>query len=79
MLQIIALHAPGITTFRVWLHRARGVKLGRNISIGTGALIETAYPHLVKIGNNVEIGIRAVLIAHFGEMTVDKAKPTIFV
>src|SRR5262249_54187104 len=48
ILQILALYMPGYTTSRVWLHRMRGVSIGRNVSIGLSALIETAYPRLVS-------------------------------
>ncbi len=64
-LQAIALYIPGAQTLRVWLHRMRGVKMGKRIFIGTAAIIETAFPELVSIGNNVEIGIRSIIIAHF--------------
>jgi maltose O-acetyltransferase len=47
----------------------RGVSIGRNVSIGLSALIETAYPRLVSIGDNVTIGVRAVIIAHFRDST----------
>ncbi len=65
ILQLIALFVPGSTNLRIWLHRMRGVKIGSPAFIGYGALIETAYPQLVTIGNNVEIGIRSTIIAHF--------------
>ena len=64
-LQIVARFAPGAKTWRVRLHRWRGVKLGRNVWIGYDAVIETAYPWLVSIGDNSEIGIRALIIGHF--------------
>lgn len=67
MLQIIALYAPGYRTFRVWLHRLRGVRIGRNVAIGTAAIIETAHPELIWIGDNVAIGIRDVIIGHFSD------------
>jgi acetyltransferase-like isoleucine patch superfamily enzyme/acyl carrier protein len=69
LFQLIALYIPGNKTSRVWLHRKRGVSIGRNVSIGTSALIETAYPRLVWIGNNVTIGMRAVLIGHLRDST----------
>jgi acyl-CoA synthetase (AMP-forming)/AMP-acid ligase II/acetyltransferase-like isoleucine patch superfamily enzyme/acyl carrier protein len=69
ILQLIALYIPGNKTSRVWLHRRRGVSIGKNVSIGTSALIETAYPRLVSIGDNVTIGMRAVIIAHFRDST----------
>ena len=67
MLQVVALYAPGYRTFRVWLHRLRGVHIGRNVAIGTAAIIETAHPELIWIGDNVAIGIRNVIIGHFSD------------
>ncbi len=64
-LQFFARFVPGATTLRVWLHRLRRVRIGENVFIGTDVLIETAFPGRVSIGNNVIIGIRSILIAHF--------------
>ena len=69
LLQILALYMPGYKTSRVWLHRRRGVAIGRNTSIGLSVIIETAYPSLVSIGDNVSIGMRSVIIAHFRDLT----------
>jgi acetyltransferase-like isoleucine patch superfamily enzyme len=66
-LQLLARIAPGATTLRVWLHRCRGVKLGKNVWIGYDAILETSSPHLVKIDDEAVIGIRSMLIAHFRE------------
>lgn len=79
ILQILALYAPGLTTLRVKLHRARGVTIGNKVGIGVGALIETSSPHLVSIGSRVQIGVRSVFIGHFGESTpaASKTQPTI--
>jgi len=72
LLQVIALYIPGATTTRVWLHRMRGVRIGEGTFIGTAAIIETERPELVTIGKRVNIGIRAVIIAHFwDELGVD--------
>ena len=70
LLQLLALYAPGAKTARVWLHRMRGVSIGDNVVIGIFALIENAYPRLVFIGNNVTIGWRSIIIAHFRDLTV---------
>ena len=64
-MQALARYAPGGSTLRVRLHRLRGVSIGEGTFIGTDALIETSNPHLVSIGNEVAIGIRSVIIAHF--------------
>jgi acetyltransferase-like isoleucine patch superfamily enzyme/acyl carrier protein len=69
LLQCVALYIPGYRTSRVWLHRMRGVSIGRNTSIGLSALIETAYPRLVSIGDNVTIGARVIIIGHLRDST----------
>jgi len=65
VLQLIAFHAPGAKSLRVRLHRWRGVKIGQNVWIGYQALLETSCPHLIAIGDNVIISVRAMMIAHF--------------
>jgi maltose O-acetyltransferase len=67
MMQLLALFLPGGTTARIWLHRRRGVQIGEGTFIGTAAIIETERPDLVWIGNNVIIGIRVIIVAHFKE------------
>ena len=65
VLQLLAFHAPGAKSLRVRLHRWRGVKIGRDVWIGYQVLLDTSHPHLISVGNNVIISIRAMLIAHF--------------
>ena len=65
LFQSIARFMPGATSSRVWLHRGRGVKIGKEVFIGTDVLIETAHPERVSIGNHVTIGIRTIIVAHF--------------
>src|SRR4029077_8792814 len=43
--------------------------------IGTSAIIETAHPELVWIGDNVAIGIRNVIIGHFSD-SIDRRQNT---
>ena len=54
-------------TWRVRLHRWRGVKIGKRVWIGYDAIIETSYPYLVEIQDDAVVGIRATIIAHFRE------------
>ena len=68
LLQILARFSPAATTFRVWLHRRRGVRIGKEVWIGYDAIIETSYPHLVEIQDDAVIGIRTTIIAHFREL-----------
>lgn len=64
VLQMIAYLAPGEASLRVWLHRLRGVRIGRDSRIGIASLIETAFPEWVFVGERVTIGMRATIVAH---------------
>lgn len=66
--QHLARFLPGATSLRVLLHRWRGVKIGNDVWIGYDTVIETSSPKKVFIGNNVGIGMRSTIIAHFREM-----------
>ena len=76
LLQILARFAPGARTWRVRLHRWRGVRIGEGVWIGYDAIIETSYPWLVSIGNNSEIGLRVVILAHF-KKNVDESRSVV--
>lgn len=79
VLQLVARNAPGATSLRVWLNRWRGVRIGKNVWIGYDAIIETSYPHLVRIGDGAAIGIRATIIAHFREVQGVTIEPGAFI
>ena len=66
-LQALARHVPGARSWRVWLNRQRGVKIGENVWIGYDAIIETSRPDLVTIRDRATVQIRATIIAHFRE------------
>jgi len=46
------------------LHRLRGVKMGKNCYIDPTAVIETAYPENIIIGNDVFITAHTVIMTH---------------
>lgn len=64
VLAFVALHIPGARSVRVWLHRLRGVQIGRDVFIGTETMIETSRPELISIGDHVTISMRATIIGH---------------
>ena len=64
LLQHLARFLPGASSVRVILHRWRGVKIGKGAWIGYDAILETAHPGWIYIGNNVTIGIRSTILAH---------------
>jgi acetyltransferase-like isoleucine patch superfamily enzyme len=61
---VLARNVPGSTSLRPWLHRRRGVKIGRDVFIGDGVYLDNEYPECIEIGDNVEISIRAIVVAH---------------
>ena len=79
ILQNIAMSCPGMGQHRIRLHRLRGVTIGDDVWIGSEALIETAWPEGVKIGNRVIIGIRATILAHFQELMGVEIKDDVYI
>lgn len=77
LLAILALYGPGAETLRVRLHRSRGVKIGNGCFIGTDVILETAFPHLIEIGDRVDIGMRTTMIAHQQGEIADESKPSV--
>lgn len=67
ILQLLARIAPGARSTRVFLHRARGVKIGTGVWIGYDVVLDTARPDLITIEDGVAISMRALVIAHFKE------------
>jgi UDP-3-O-[3-hydroxymyristoyl] glucosamine N-acyltransferase len=59
----LARFVPG-ASLRVLLHRWRGVQIGSNVFIGDEAYLENNYPECIQIGDNVQIGIRTIIMAH---------------
>ena len=52
----------------MWLHRARGVHVGKDVFISQDVVLETGYPHLITIEARVWIGVRVTVIAHMREL-----------
>lgn len=65
ILHILARHMPGYK-LRIFLHRLRGVRIGRNCYIGEEVFIDNAYPDLVSIGNNTHVNYGTIILAHSG-------------
>jgi acetyltransferase-like isoleucine patch superfamily enzyme len=49
---------------RPFLHRLRGVKIGKNVSIGDEVYLENEYPEQIEIQDGVQISVRATILAH---------------
>jgi len=48
----------------LWLHQLRGVQMGKDCFVDPTALLETAYPEKITIGNDVRITAHAVIMTH---------------
>jgi len=64
ILHTIARMGPGSQSLRPFLHRLRGVKVGKGVFIGDDVYVDNEYPECVEIHDNVSISMKAVLIAH---------------
>ena len=69
LLHSIAYIAPFGHSFRPFLHKLRGVKIGKNVWISKYVYIDENHPECITIGDNSTIGIRTSIISHtyFGE------------
>lgn len=47
-----------------FLYRLTGMKVGKNVSVGLGAMFDIFFPHLISIGDNTVIGYNATILAH---------------
>lgn len=61
----IAFFMPGGYSVRPYLHRLRGVNIGKNVWISLFVYIDEIHPEAVTIGDNSSIGIRSSIITHF--------------
>lgn len=52
------------SALRVAFHRARGVRIGKNVEIGYFVIIDNLYPEAVVIDDDVTISARSTLLAH---------------
>lgn len=52
-LHLVAQCAPGVTSFRPFLHKLRGVKIHGTVFIGDQVYLESEYPSAVIKESNV--------------------------
>lgn len=61
----LAMVVPGGYTLRPWLHKKRGVQIGEHVWISQYVYIDELHPENVVIKDNVAIGLRCTIFAHF--------------
>ena len=79
LFQHLARILPGARSLRVALHRARGVKIGKDVWIGYDVILDTSRPDLITIEDGVTLSVRAMVIAHFRENRGVKIERDVFV
>jgi len=70
-----ARFGPGATNLRVFFHRARGVRIGRQVFIGDDVYLDNEYPECIEIQDRAQINIRAIVLAHTrgpGKVIIEK-------
>jgi acetyltransferase-like isoleucine patch superfamily enzyme len=63
VLHLIAMNVPH-SSLGIPLYRLRGTKIGRKVGIAHGVYIEESRPYLVTIEDEVNIGPKAIIVAH---------------
>jgi len=64
-LQSISMsYLPIPASFRVFLQRLRGVKIGKNVFLGPGCWLDNTRPDLIEIEDDVSIAGRVTLLTH---------------
>ena len=59
----LAKYCPSLT-FKRWLYRLVGVKIGRGVSVGLGVTFDIFFPGLIEIGDNSIIGYDSLILTH---------------
>ena len=63
-LLILAYISP-INRLRIFLHRWRGVHIGKNVYIGMMCFFDNAYPEYIYIEDDASINAGSMIITHF--------------
>jgi serine acetyltransferase len=79
ILQHLARILPGSQSVRVYLHRARGVKIGEKVWIGYDVILDTSRPFLISLEDRCTLSLRTTLIAHFRGSTGIRIEQDAFV
>jgi serine acetyltransferase len=77
--QELARVLPGAESVRVALHRARGVKIGKNVWIGYDVVLDTSRPSLIILEDGCVVNMRVTVLAHFRESTKVKIERDAFI
>jgi acetyltransferase-like isoleucine patch superfamily enzyme len=63
-LHLLCRFGPGGKTLRPFLHRMRGVKIGKNVWIGDDVYLDNEFPECIELEDGAMIELRATILAH---------------
>lgn len=63
VIDCLARHVPS-PGLAVKFHRMNGVKIGKDVYIGPRVLLDLIYPELIRIEDNVSIGMGTMVFSH---------------
>jgi len=64
-----ARYMPSLSVKR-FLYRLSGMKVGKDVAVGLGAVFDIFFPELIEIGDNCIIGYGVTILAH--EFLIDE-------
>ena len=62
-LENLAYNCP-VNSWRIKLHKMRGVKIGKNVFIGLKVTLDHSYPEYIYIGDNVSLAGNNFVLTH---------------
>jgi acetyltransferase-like isoleucine patch superfamily enzyme len=75
ILHLLCRFGPGGFTIRPFLHRLRGVSIGKKVWIGDDVYLDNDFPHCIEIQDGAMIELRTIILAHThgeGRVVVEK-------
>lgn len=64
LLHSLCRFGPGGTTLRLFFHRMRGVRIGKNVWIGDEVYLDNEFPECIEIQDGAMIELRSTILAH---------------
>jgi acetyltransferase-like isoleucine patch superfamily enzyme len=75
ILHLLCRFGPGGFTTRPFLHRLRGVSIGKKVWIGDDVYLDNDFPHCIEIQDGAMIELRTIILAHThgeGKVVIEK-------
>jgi hypothetical protein len=63
-LVVMLAGAMPISAVKIWLYRLAGAKIGRDVHIAPGVVLDPLYPQLITLGDGCCLGLGCRLLAH---------------